>query len=85
MLYLVLLLATLAVQGGSLQVAPWWLTPAAIVLAERVWTVRREGPRAVLVAALFLPEFAYDWLRQFAWLHAALNAISGAEHKWVAT
>lgn len=83
-LYAMVLLATFAIQGG-VRFAPWWLTPVAIVLAERVWTVRREGYRAMLVAALFVPELAYDWLRQVTWLHAALNALSGAEQEWAAT
>jgi cellulose synthase/poly-beta-1,6-N-acetylglucosamine synthase-like glycosyltransferase len=84
LLYLILLGGTLAVDG-SIQFAPLWLTPAAIILAERIWTVRREGPRAVLVAALFLPELAYDWLRQFTWFHAALSALLRAEQEWAAT
>jgi poly-beta-1,6-N-acetyl-D-glucosamine synthase len=79
------LLAVTALLTGSLTFEPWWLLPTLIMAFERIWTVRHQGRLGVLVAALFLPELAYDWLRQAAWVHAALNAISGAEQKWAAT
>jgi poly-beta-1,6-N-acetyl-D-glucosamine synthase len=82
--YFGLLLATIAL-AGSIAFEPLWLLPTLVILAERVWTVRHEGGRGMLVAALFLPELAYDWLRQAVWIHAALNAVSGAEQKWMAT
>jgi poly-beta-1,6-N-acetyl-D-glucosamine synthase len=82
--YLGLLLATI-VLTGSIAFEPVWLLPTLVIIAERVWTVRHQGARGMLVAALFLPELAYDWLRQAVWIHAALNAVSGAEQKWMAT
>jgi poly-beta-1,6-N-acetyl-D-glucosamine synthase len=82
--YFGLLLATI-VLTGSITFEPLWLLPTLVIIAERVWTVRHQGGRGMLVAALFLPELAYDWLRQAVWVHAALNAVSGAEQKWMAT
>jgi hypothetical protein len=82
--YLGLLLATI-VLTGSIAFEPLWLLPTLVIITERVWTVRHQGARGVLVAALFLPELVYDWLRQVVWIHAALNAVSGAEQKWMAT
>jgi poly-beta-1,6-N-acetyl-D-glucosamine synthase len=82
--YVGLLLATIALTG-SIVFEPWWLLPTLVIIAERVWTVRHQGARGMLVAALFLPEIVYDWLRQAVWIHAALNALSGAEQKWMAT
>jgi biofilm PGA synthesis N-glycosyltransferase PgaC len=82
--YFGLLLVT-ALLTGSITFEPVWLLPTLIMAFERVWTVRHQGLRGVLVAALFVPELAYDWLRQAVWVHAALNAVSGAEQEWAAT
>src|SRR4029453_19120418 len=79
--YLGLLLATIVVTG-SIAFEPLWLLPTLVIIAERVWTVRHQGARGMLVAALFLPELVYDWLRQGVWIHAVLKDSPGREQKW---
>jgi biofilm PGA synthesis N-glycosyltransferase PgaC len=39
---------------------PFWLIMALVFIGEKVWTVRKGGPKAMFLAATLLPELLYD-------------------------
>jgi len=71
----------------------WSAAILAITMAERLWTVRRGGPKAVLLTLAVLPEMGYDMFRflyffrsfydaarrrQASWNHVVRNVSNGA-------
>jgi len=59
----------------------WWLLPALFV-TERVWTVRRQGWKAMLLAAPIVIEFAYDIFQQGIYLRAAADILLRRTATW---
>lgn len=59
-----------------------WLAVTAVLVFERIWTVRRHGWRGVLLAAPILLEFGYDLVQQAVYLRAASDAIAGRAQRW---
>lgn len=59
----------------------WWALLAVFVL-ERVWTVRSEGPVAVVLAALMVFEFVYDLFQQVIFVQAAVEVALRRTAQW---
>jgi cellulose synthase/poly-beta-1,6-N-acetylglucosamine synthase-like glycosyltransferase len=59
----------------------WWALPALFV-TERVWTVRRAGVTAMLLAAPIVIEFAYDLVQQAVYLRAAADVLLRRDADW---
>jgi len=60
----------------------WLWIPLAIFIAERIWTVRRQGIAAMLLAAPLVFEFAYDGVQQWVYLRAATDIMRRKNHQW---
>lgn len=77
----VLVLAWLALDG-----VPWdarWLAVTGVFVAERVLTVRRQGWRAMLTAALLVPEWCYEQVRSWAYWRALGETVRGTRRVWI--
>lgn len=59
----------------------WWALPALFV-AERVITVRKQGWRAMLLAAPIAIEFAYDLFQQAVYVTAAWHILTRRDATW---
>lgn len=79
--YAALLAVTaLLLHGIPFQAA--WLPLTAVFVAERVLTVRRDGWRAMLLAAPILPEWAYEQFRSAAYWSALIHTLRGSTRQW---
>ncbi|MDT0462139.1 glycosyltransferase family 2 protein [Streptomyces gibsoniae] len=80
---LMLLTSALFVYLG-LYTAPrgWLWIPLAVFTVERIWTVRRQGLRAMVLAALLVLEFAYDGVQQRVYLRAVADVTRRKSHQW---
>jgi hypothetical protein len=61
---------------------PFWTTVGAVFLLERVFTVWRGGWRARGLAALLLPELAYDVFLQVVFINSLWSITTGREAQW---
>lgn len=64
---------------------PWswpWFFVSSVVVVERVWTVRRGGRRAVLLAALVVPEILYDLFLHVVYVRALVDSILKSGGHW---
>lgn len=61
---------------------PFWTAVGAVFLAERVITVWQGGWRARLLAALLLPELAYDVYLQAVFVNCLWNISLGRQARW---
>jgi cellulose synthase/poly-beta-1,6-N-acetylglucosamine synthase-like glycosyltransferase len=61
---------------------PWSAAILAITLAERLWTVRRGGPRAVMLALAVLPEMGYDMFRFLYFFRSLYDAARRRQTSW---
>lgn len=61
---------------------PFWTVIGAIFLAERVITAWRGGWRARVLAALLLPELAYDVFLQVVFVNCLWNISLGRQARW---
>ncbi|MGY1715255.1 glycosyltransferase [Geodermatophilus sp. SYSU D01106] len=78
-----LLLTVLVLMGeGGLQLDPFWGGVGLVFLAERLVTVRRGGPRAVLLALPLVVELAYDLFIQAVFLRSLLDVVRRREATW---
>ena len=59
-----------------------WLAVTAVLVVERIWTVRRRGLRGMLLAAPVVVEFAYDLVQQAVFLAAAAAVLRGRDATW---
>ncbi|MDN5931732.1 MAG: glycosyltransferase family 2 protein [Pseudonocardia sp.] len=59
-----------------------WIVITALFVVERVVTVRRRGPRAMLLAAPVVVEFGYDLFQQAVFLRAAADLLAGRTAVW---
>jgi poly-beta-1,6-N-acetyl-D-glucosamine synthase len=62
-----------------------WLAVNAIVALERTVTVRKGGWKAMLIAALILPEVAYDWFLAATYLTGLVQHLRSTPHQWKET
>jgi len=65
--------------------SPFWTTIGALFLVEKVVSVRRAGPRAVVVAALMVPEMLYDLFQHGVYFASLWGLVRRSEERWVAT
>lgn len=84
-LFYVTFLALILVLFGVPGLSPFWTAVGAIFVVEKVWTVRRAGPLAVLVALLMLPEILYDLFQHAIYFTSLWGLARRSEEKWVAT
>lgn len=76
---LYILLMTLDAVLGLMGFNPFWLLVGVIFWVERVITAPRGGKK---VAALFLPELAYEVFLQWIFLSALWQVMRGKETEW---
>ncbi len=65
--------------------SPFWTSIGLIFMVEKTVSVRRAGPRAVLVAALMIPEMLYDLFQHAVYFSSLWGLLRRSEEKWVAT
>lgn len=65
--------------------SPFWTAIGLIFFVEKTVSVRRAGPRAVLVAALLIPEMLYDMFQHAVYFTSLWGLMRRSEEKWVAT
>lgn len=64
---------------------PWlwlWFFLSLIIVVERIWTVRAGGWRAILLAALILPEILYDMFIHVVFIRAVTDSITRTPAHW---
>ncbi len=81
LLWLFCVIGSYALFGG-VHWLTWWLLVIPLMLFERVVTVRREGMRAMLLAASLLPEVAYETWRSYLYWIALFNWLRKTERVW---
>jgi biofilm PGA synthesis N-glycosyltransferase PgaC len=64
---------------------PFWTSVTGVFVVERAVTVRKAGWRAMLLAALLVPELAYDALQHAVWLACVAGAALRTKTAWHAT
>lgn len=78
-------MATYTTMYGWPGYSPFWTTIGLIFMVEKTVSVRRAGPRAVLVAALMIPEMLYDLFQHAVFFSSLWGLLRRSEEKWVAT
>jgi cellulose synthase/poly-beta-1,6-N-acetylglucosamine synthase-like glycosyltransferase len=61
---------------------PFWLVMAVIFIAEKVWTVRKGGWKAMLLAATLVPELLYDTYLDVIFVKGVIDMVFRREAKW---
>jgi cellulose synthase/poly-beta-1,6-N-acetylglucosamine synthase-like glycosyltransferase len=84
LVYLAFMALTLSTYGWP-GLSPFWTAIGFVFLAEKVVSVRRAGPRAVVVAALMVPEMLYDLFQHAVYFTSLWGLLRRSEEKWVAT
>lgn len=80
MLYLVV--TVLDIIFGFFALNWFWTSVGVIFALERVITVWQGGWKSRVMAALLIPEIAYDVLLQFAFFTALFNVLLKTERQW---
>jgi biofilm PGA synthesis N-glycosyltransferase PgaC len=83
-LYLVFLVLELTVLGG-VGISPFWTALGGVFVVEKVVSVWRAGWKARLIAALLIPELAYDVFQHCVFFRALADLAVRREERWVAT
>ncbi|WP_308117082.1 glycosyltransferase family 2 protein [Streptomyces guryensis] len=65
--------------------SPFWTAIGLLFVVEKTVSVRRAGPRAVVVAALMIPEMLYDLFQHAVYFTSLWGLVRRSEEKWVAT
>jgi biofilm PGA synthesis N-glycosyltransferase PgaC len=84
LLYLSYLLSLQLTYGHITWSIPWVLVNVVFIV-ERVVTVREEGPKAMLLAALLFPELVYDWFLAVTYLTGLTKHLRGSVAQWKET
>lgn len=79
LLFLGFVLAT----TGSVPFSWTWAPITVVFIAERVWTVRSNPWRDVLLAAALIPEWLYEQWRSGVYWAAAYKTVRGARREWI--
>ncbi|MGY1776700.1 glycosyltransferase family 2 protein [Geodermatophilus sp. SYSU D00804] len=79
--YLLLTVLVLARDGG-LHLDPFWTSVGLVFLAERLVTVRRGGPRALLLALPLVVELVYDLFIQAVFVRSLVDLVRRREATW---
>lgn len=64
---------------------PWswpWFLVSLLVVAERIWTVRAGGRRAMLLSALVIPDVLYDMFIHVVFMRALIESLANAGARW---
>jgi|HubBroStandDraft_5_1064220.scaffolds.fasta_scaffold05648_2 biofilm PGA synthesis N-glycosyltransferase PgaC len=61
---------------------PWTVGILGVTFVERVLTARRAGPLGMLLAALLVPELAYDLFRLTYFARALFDALLNRDVQW---
>lgn len=83
-LYLVFVALQLA-YVGHLGINPFWTGIGLIFIVEKVVSVWHAGWKARLIAALLLPELAYDLFQHCVFFRALADLAMRREERWIAT
>lgn len=67
---------------GHFSPSPVWIGTLPLFLAHRILTVRRTGAKGMLLAAMLIPETAYDFFRYAVYLTCAWRAVARRETAW---
>jgi hypothetical protein len=78
-------LTALEVDYGRIVWELAWLSVNALAFTERLITVRKGGWRAVILAALIIPELAYDWFLAATYLTGLYKHLRSAPAQWKET
>jgi len=54
-----------------------------VIIAERMWSVRRHGPLAMLLAGTVIPEWIYEQFRAWVYWSALWKTIRGSDTTWI--
>lgn len=84
LLYLVLM-ALILVLFGTPSIDPFWASIGLIFMAEKVFTVRKAGLRAQLLAALIVVELVYDLFQHFVYFRSLYDMVLRRRERWMAT
>lgn len=84
LIYLAFMSLTLTLYGWT-GLSPFWTAIGLIFVIEKVVSVRRAGPRAVLTALLMVPEMLYDLFQHAVYFASLWGLVRRSEEKWVAT
>lgn len=84
LVYLAFMTLTIVVYGWP-GLSPFWSAIGVIFVVEKVVSVRKAGPRAVLVALLMVPEMLYDLFQHAIYFASLWGLVRRSEEKWVAT
>lgn len=68
---------------GSVPFSRSWAPLTLLFVAERVWTVRHNPWRDVVMATLLLPEWAYEQWRSGVYWLAVWKTLRGASRVWI--
>ncbi len=68
---------------GAVPFSVRWLPLVLVFVAERVWTVRRNTWADIAMAAVLLPEWAYEQWRSGVYWLAVWKTIRGARREWI--
>lgn len=76
-----------AIMSWSMTVHPginvgWTIGILGINLAERLWTVRKVGPKGMVISALVVPEFGYDVFRMVVFFRALAAELRQRQIAW---
>jgi len=61
---------------------PFWLIMALVFIAEKVWTVRKGGWKAMLLASTLVPELLYDTYLDIIFVKGVFDMVFRREAKW---
>jgi cellulose synthase/poly-beta-1,6-N-acetylglucosamine synthase-like glycosyltransferase len=70
---------------GHLGVSPFWTAIGGIFIVEKVVSVWAAGWRSRLLAAVMLPELAYDLFQHAVYFRALVDLVMRREERWIAT
>lgn len=68
---------------GSVPFSWTWAPLTLLFVGERIWTVRRNSWRDIVMAAVLVPEWAYEQWRSGVYWLAVWKTIRGANREWI--
>jgi biofilm PGA synthesis N-glycosyltransferase PgaC len=83
-LYLIFLTVMIS-SGGHFSFSPFWTSIGLLFVFEKVETVRRDGWRSAVLAALLVPELIYDMFQHAVYFRSLFDLVRRREERWAAT
>ncbi|MER5602890.1 glycosyltransferase family 2 protein [Streptomyces sp. NPDC002265] len=84
LVYLTFMTMSTAIYGLP-GLSPFWTSIGLVFVVEKTVSVRRAGPKALLVALLMVPEMLYDLFQHAVYFSSLWGLLRRSEEKWVAT